>query len=84
MSYRGRIEDPTKLGLLLQQVRLIQGLTQEDIARELGISQSYVSELESGKGSRALTRVFEFARLTGMTLHAEIPKEKMWAEESGS
>lgn len=59
---------------LLQQSRLAQGLSQQQVADRLGISQSYVSELESGKTSLALIRIFEIVRLTGMTLEAEIPE----------
>lgn len=44
------------------------------MADRLGISQSYVSELESGKTSLALMRIFDIMRLTGMTLEAEIPE----------
>ena len=46
----------------------------QQVADQLGMSQAYVSELESGKTSLALTRVFAIMRLTGMTLTAEIPE----------
>ena len=65
---------PQALGRLLQQARLAQGLSQQQVAAELGISQGYVSELESGKNSLALTRIFDIMRLTGMRLQAEIPE----------
>jgi transcriptional regulator with XRE-family HTH domain len=58
----------------LQQARLARGLSQQQVAAQLGISQAYVSELESGKESLALTRIFDLMRLTGMTMHAEIPE----------
>jgi transcriptional regulator with XRE-family HTH domain len=50
------------------------GLTQEELAQRLDISQGYVSELEGGINSLALKRTFEFMRLTGMTLTAELPE----------
>lgn len=71
MTTLGLASDPKSLGDLLRLARISAGFTQEQVARELGITQAYVSELESGKESRALTRVFEFLRLTGVTLHAE-------------
>jgi HTH-type transcriptional regulator/antitoxin HipB len=74
MALKGGVASPQALGRLLQQARLAQGLTQHQVADELGISQSYVSELESGKTSLALVRIFEIMRLTGMTLEAEIPE----------
>ena len=72
MALTGSVSTPQALGRLLQQARLSQGLSQRQVADQLGISQAYVSELESGKTSLALTRVFEIMRLTGMTLMAEI------------
>ena len=74
MALKGGVASPQALGRLLQQARLAQGLTQQQVAEELGISQSYVSELESGKTSLALVRIFEIMRLTGMKLGAEIPE----------
>jgi HTH-type transcriptional regulator/antitoxin HipB len=74
MTLRGGVASPQALGRLLQQSRLARGLSQQQVADRLGISQSYVSELESGKTSLALMRIFEILRLTGMTLEAEIPE----------
>ncbi|MDQ1250810.1 MAG: HTH-type transcriptional regulator / antitoxin HipB [Actinomycetota bacterium] len=74
MALTGSVTNPQALGRLLQQARLSRGLSQQHVADELGISQAYVSELESGKSSLALTRIFDIMRLTGMTLHAEIPE----------
>jgi HTH-type transcriptional regulator/antitoxin HipB len=74
MALRGGVASPQALGRLLQQARLVNGLSQQQVAERLGISQSYVSELESGKTSLALMRIFEIMRLTGMTLQAEIPE----------
>lgn len=74
MAHTGEVASPQALGRLLQQARLARGLSQQQVAQELGISQSYVSELESGKSSLALTRIFEIMRLTGMTLRAQVPE----------
>lgn len=74
MALTGTVSSPQALGRLLQQARMARGLSQQQLAAHLGISQPYVSELESGKASLALTRIFDFMRLTGMTLHAEIPE----------
>ena len=74
MALKGAVASPQALGRVLQQARLAQGLSQQQVADKLGISQGYVSELESGKTSLALMRIFEIMRLTGMTLEAEIPE----------
>lgn len=74
MARGGSVTSPQALGRLLQQARLARGLSQQQLAAELGISQAYVSELESGKTSLALLRIFDIMRLTGMTLAATIPE----------
>lgn len=74
MALTGTVTSPQALGRLVQQARLARGISQQQLADELGISQGYVSELESGKSSLALTRIFDIMRMTGMTLHAEIPE----------
>lgn len=76
MPYFGDVASPQALGRLLQQARLAHGLSQQDVAERLAISQAYVSELESGKSSLALTRIFEIMRLTGMKLTAEVPEAR--------
>jgi len=72
MAMTGKVSSPESLGLMLQQARLAAGLSQQELAGQLGISQAYVSEMESGKNSRALLRVFAFMRATGMSLQATI------------
>lgn len=74
MALTGTVSSPQALGRLLQQARMAHGLSQQEVATQLGISQAYVSELESGKTSLALTRIFDIMRLTGMTLTAELPE----------
>lgn len=74
MSLRGPASTPQALGRLLQQARLARGLSQQQVADALGISQRYVWDLESGKPSLVMTRLFDYMRLTGMTLTAEIPE----------
>lgn len=54
MALIGSVSSPQALGLLMQQARRSRGLSQQQVAAQLGISQGYVSELESGKTSLAL------------------------------
>ncbi|HEY7824540.1 MAG TPA: helix-turn-helix transcriptional regulator [Acidimicrobiia bacterium] len=79
---KGKVGSPEALGLLLQQARLARGLSQQELAQQLGISQSYVSEMESGKNSLALVRVFEFMRATGMTLQATVLEPGEFGDEA--
>lgn len=65
-----RLRAPADFGLALQQARMTQGLTQEALARELGIAQSAISEMESGKSTIYLRRLLELARATGVEFTA--------------
>ncbi|NBX23982.1 MAG: XRE family transcriptional regulator [Microbacteriaceae bacterium] len=65
------LRTPGDIGLALQQARLSQGLTQHDIAGQLGIPQSTVSEMESGKSTIYLRHLLEMARLSKLEISAE-------------
>lgn len=71
MSLTDRVSTPAALGALLRQSRHRAGLSQEQVAHELGITQAYVSEMETGKDSLALRRLFSYMSLTGMSLRGE-------------
>jgi len=76
MKLRGEVDSPAALGRMLQQGRLLAGMSQRDLAQELGVSQRYIWEIESGKPSVFLTRMFAAMRSTGVNLFAEIDDEK--------
>jgi transcriptional regulator with XRE-family HTH domain len=75
MKYQGQVTSPESLGRILQQARLLTGKTQRQLAEELSVSQRYIWELESGKPSIAVRRLFAAMRATGMSLTAEIGSE---------
>lgn len=66
------ITDTAALGLVLREARLQSGLTQRQLAAALDVRQSYIAEMELGKSIKALERLFDFARETGLTLTADI------------
>ena len=52
-----------KLGVMIQELRKEQGLTQEQLAEKVGTKKSYISRLENGKCDIQLStlyRIFEF------------------------
>ncbi|WP_396668755.1 helix-turn-helix domain-containing protein [Microbacterium sp. R86528] len=65
------LRSPGDIGLALQQARLERGLSQNALARELGISQRSVSEIESGKPTIYMRKVFDMLRATGVELSAK-------------
>ena len=69
---RGEIPTPEALGRMLQQGRLLRGMSQRDLADHLGIGQKWVWQMESGKPGLFTERLFEMLRATGVSLHAEI------------
>lgn len=75
MKIEGEIKNPKALGEILQQGRLLKGLTQQELADELEISQAYIWQMESGQPTIYANRLFELLRATGIRLKAEIDRE---------
>ena len=69
---RGEIPTPEALGLMLQQGRLLRGMSQRELADHLGIGQKWVWQMESGKPGLFTERLFAMLRATGVHLHAEV------------
>lgn len=74
MAFRAQVEDTSTLGFALQQARLVKGLTQRQLAEQLGVSQRYVWELETGKDSLAITRLLNAFKATGAQLYIDVPE----------
>lgn len=71
-QYTGKVRGPESLGRMLQQARLLAGLTQRELAERLGITQKYVWELEAGKPSILMDRLFTAMRELSVDLTATI------------
>lgn len=65
-----RLRVPADFGLAIQQARLASGMSQTDLARDLGTTQSAVSEIESGKSTIYLRRLLALFRATGIEVSA--------------
>lgn len=72
MAYTGKVSNAESLGRILQQARLLSGLSQRELAERLGTSQRYIWEIEAGKPSLLMDRLFAAMRETGMHLTATI------------
>ena len=72
MEYQGTVSSAESLGRILQQARLLDGLSQRELAARLGISQRYVWEIEAGKPSIFMERLFAYMQETGVELTARI------------
>lgn len=72
MSRTDKITSPEILGHTLQRARQARGLSQRELARRLGTSQRYIWEIEAGKPSILMTRLFAVLHETGTELTATI------------
>ncbi|HMQ36330.1 MAG TPA: helix-turn-helix transcriptional regulator [Micropruina sp.] len=76
--YSAHLRSPADFGLAVQQARLARGLTQNELAAQLGVPQSTISEIEAGKSTIYLRRLLSIARLTGLEFTAN------WGEGDAS
>lgn len=72
MSYTGKVPSPESLGRILQQARLLNGWSQRELAARIGTTQRYIWEIEAGKPSIFVERLFALMRETGTELTATI------------
>jgi transcriptional regulator with XRE-family HTH domain len=72
MAYTGKVSSPESLGQILQQARLLNGWSQRELADRLGTTQRYIWEIEAGKPSIFIDRLFAFLNETGTELTATI------------
>ncbi|MCR4263257.1 MAG: helix-turn-helix domain-containing protein [Candidatus Roizmanbacteria bacterium] len=54
-----------KLGKNLKRIRTKKGITQGDIARSLGVSRGFVSNIENGKTNPTLATIARLANAIG-------------------
>jgi len=82
MAYRGRVPNAETLGLMLQQGRMARGLSQRELAAELGLTQRWVSEMEAGKPGKLTERLFAMLDATGVRLFAELDPPKVNGDDA--
>ena len=63
-----RIYTPASLGDAVRHYRIEAGLTQAQLADKAGIQRSYLSELESGKETEQVKRLFWVLRHLGVRM----------------
>jgi transcriptional regulator with XRE-family HTH domain len=65
---RFRIYAPASVGDAIRHYRTEAGLTQAQLAETAGLQRSYLSELENGKETEQLKRVFRLLRQLGVRM----------------
>jgi transcriptional regulator with XRE-family HTH domain len=56
-----------KLGKNLKRIRTEKGISQGDIAKSLGVSRGFVSNIENGKTNPTLATISRLANAIGVT-----------------
>lgn len=59
------LEEEFALAIALIKARADAGLTQEELARRMGTTQSAIARMESGKSRPSTTTLAKFAKATG-------------------
>lgn len=67
------------LGARLRNVRLATGMSLREVARQLGVSPSFVSQLENGKSQPSVATLYSLAQLLNISID-----ELFAAEETGA
>lgn len=67
MTQQGELINKSAFGLVLRQIRLNAGLTQERLALDCGLDPTYISLLERGKRSPTLDTVWILAEHLGLS-----------------
>ncbi len=62
------VTDAMVLGRAIRQHRKLMGLTQRDAAGLCGVGERFLSELERGKESASLGKVFQVIKRLGLRL----------------
>jgi transcriptional regulator with XRE-family HTH domain len=71
MILKAKLDSPYTLGQVLQQGRLLCGISQREMAKRLGTGQKWVWQMEQGKPGLLMNRLFQMLEETGVTLYAE-------------
>ena len=60
--------ESAKLGKNLKRIRTTKGITQGDIVRTLGVSRSFVSNIENGKTNPTLATIAKIAKALDVSI----------------
>ena len=74
-NFRGGLEEERRnlrIGLLIKELRLQQGMTQEQLAREVQTTKSAISRLENHAESITLATLEKVAHALGKVVHIEL------------
>ncbi|MGH3732109.1 MAG: helix-turn-helix transcriptional regulator [Acidimicrobiales bacterium] len=62
------VRDAEAIGAWIRDARFHLGMTQEELGKAIGADRQYISELERGKETEHLTRLFAALKVLGITM----------------
>lgn len=69
---RYAVRSVADIGRTIAEARRERGLTQEQLASQLGIHRTYLARLENGQSSLQLERILQLLRKLGVTVEATL------------
>jgi len=66
-----RVYTPASLGQAIRHYRLASHQTQADLAKQAGLNRTYLADLEAGKETEQLKRIFQVLRELGVRMTLE-------------
>jgi y4mF family transcriptional regulator len=73
-----KIVNPEQLGAMLRQVRKRQGITQEDLSAIAGIGPRLIGEIERGKLTAEIGKVFHLLASLGLEIVVQPRTTRDW------
>lgn len=77
-----RISSSKDLGVILARARKERGLSQREVATQLGVTQKWISAIEQGKSRAWIDKVLELSYFLGVRIHATATSVKPASTES--
>lgn len=69
------------IGRNIAYTRTMRGFTQEEIAKKLGVSISFISKLEGNRNTPSVKRLIQIADILGVSLDYLAGREKFYKKE---
>lgn len=69
------LTDLSVLGKTIREERIRQGLTQDELAQLSGVGINFVSQVERGKPTAEVSKVFSLLRMLGLAVIVERKRE---------
>ncbi len=68
MDINKELDDKTKYGDMIKEIRIKAGLTQGEVASQMNVTPGYISNVENGRTALSLRLLMYYAKITGVSL----------------